>query len=57
MKIYSTKQAAEYIGITVQGMWYHIQAGHIVPQKAGKTLVFTQDQLDELQASRTPKES
>ena len=54
MKIYSTKEAAKYLGITVSGIWSHIQAGHIIPQKVGKTLVFTQDQLDQFQATRKP---
>jgi DNA-binding transcriptional MerR regulator len=53
-ELYSTKEAAQELGITVAGLWYHIQAGNIHPSKIGKTLVFTQAQLDEFQATRRP---
>jgi len=52
--IYGTKQAATYLGITVSGLRYHIDAGNIVPEKIGKTLVFTQEQLDQFIKTRRP---
>jgi hypothetical protein len=53
-KLYNTKEAAHELGITVAGLWYHIQAGNITPTKVGKTLIFTRAQLDEFQANRKP---
>ena len=53
MKLYSTKTAAAYIGISVSAMKYHIHvAENIVPLKVGNSLVFTQAQLDEFKANR-----
>jgi len=54
VRLYSTKEAAAYLDMTIQGVWYHIQHGHLAPEKVGKTLVFTQAQLDEFQALRRP---
>ena len=53
-KLYSTQEAAAYLGITISGMWYHIKRRHLVPEKIGKTLVFTRAQLDAFQARRRP---
>ena len=53
-KLYSTKEAAQELGMTVAGIWYHIQTGNIAPTKVGRTLVFTQAILDSFQATRKP---
>ena len=53
-QMFSTKDAAAYLEMTVAGLWYHIQLKHISPQKIGATLVFTKAQLDEFNASRRP---
>ena len=52
--IYGTKEAAQYLGMTVSGLRYHIKAENILPQKIGKTFVFTQEQLDSFQQNRRP---
>lgn len=52
--LFSTKETAEYLGMTVRGVWYHIRRGHLAPTKVGGTLVFTQDQLDRFQENRRP---
>lgn len=56
MKLYSTKTAAEYLGLTESALKYHVyQGGNIKPQKIGHSLVFTQAQLDEFQSNRRPQ--
>ena len=47
MTLYSTADAAEYLEMTVAAVKYHIHIAHnLAPQKVGRTLVFTQEQLD-----------
>jgi len=53
-KLYSTKEAAAALGMTLSGIWYHIQHGHLTPVKVGNTLVLTQAQLDTFTATRRP---
>lgn len=50
----STSEAADYLGMTVRGVWYHIRRGHLSPTKVGKTLVFTRGQLEQFQLTRRP---
>lgn len=52
--LFSTSEAAEYLGMTVRGVWYHIRCGHLTPAKIGKTLVFTRGQLEQFQLTRRP---
>ena len=53
MKLYSTQEAAEYLGLSLSALKYHIHtAGNLTPQKVGNSLVFTQEQLDQFQATR-----
>jgi len=54
IQLFSTKEAAEYLDMTVRGVWYHIRHGHLAPVKVGNTLVFTKDQLDHFQLTRRP---
>lgn len=51
-QLFGTKDATEYLGLSVQGIWYHITNEHIFPTKVGNSLVFTRAQLDEFQATR-----
>lgn len=53
-KLYSTKEAAAELGMTIAGIWYHIQRAHLTPNKVGNVLVFTQTQLDTFKATRKP---
>lgn len=56
MKLYSTREAAAYLGIGVSALKYHVYvAGNLTPRKVGHSLVFTQEQLDEFKASRKPQ--
>lgn len=48
--LYSTQQAADYLGIALPTLKHHVKRGNIIPTKIGKTLVFTQEQLDEFKA-------
>ena len=52
--LFSTSEAAEYLGMTARGVWYHVNHGHLSPAKVGKTLVFTRTQLDKFQENRRP---
>jgi len=57
MKLYSTTEAAEYVGLSLSAFKYHIHiAENIKPfQKIGHSLAFTQSQLDEFQINRRPQ--
>ena len=53
MKLYSTQQAADYLGLSLSALKYHIHvAGNLHPAKVGNSLVFTQEQLDQFQSTR-----
>jgi len=55
-KLYSTQEAADYLGISLSTFKYHIHiAKNIKPQKVGRSLVFTQDQLDDFSINRRPQ--
>lgn len=45
--IYSTQAAADYLGISVHAMKYHIYEGHITRRLMGHSLMFTKRQLDD----------
>lgn len=51
-QLFSTKDAAVYLGLSRQGLWYHITNKHIFPWKIGNSLVFTQAQLEKFDATR-----
>jgi len=53
--LYSTKEAALYLGISVDALKYHIYQGNITPQKVGHSLVFTQDELEHFKVNRRPQ--
>ena len=53
MNLYSTQEAAEYLGLSLSAIKDHVHAaGNLQPQKVGNSLVFTQEQLDQFQATR-----
>jgi excisionase family DNA binding protein len=54
MKLFSTAEAAEYLGLSVVTVRYHIDHGNLTPTKVGHSLVFTQAQLDDFNASKRP---
>ncbi|MBZ0310185.1 MAG: helix-turn-helix domain-containing protein [Anaerolineae bacterium] len=52
MRLFSTKEAADYLGVTERTIkWYVHEAGYLKGQKVGHSLVFTQEELDALNAS------
>lgn len=47
MKLYSLKEAAEYLGLKPVTVKYHVyQSGYLQGQLVGNSLVFTQEELD-----------
>ena len=53
MNLYSTREAAEYLGISLSALKYHVHTvANLTPQKVGHSLVFTQEQLDQFQETR-----
>lgn len=54
MELYGTKEAAEYLGLTIDGFKYHLRHKHLTGQKIGRTLVFTKEELDEFKKRRRP---
>lgn len=54
--IYDTHTAAEYLGLTVDALKYHIHnAKTISSQRLGRLLVFTQDELDRFKREKRPQ--
>lgn len=53
-ELYGTKDAAEYLGMSLPNVKYHVRVGNLCPVKIGKTLVFTRAQLDAFQKNRRP---
>jgi len=62
MKLYSTSAAAEYLGLSLAAVKYHVHTvRNLSPARVGGSLVFTQAQLDQFKATkrgpgRPPKE-
>lgn len=54
MMLYSTAQAAAYLGLKVDALKYHLKQGHLAPQKVGHSLVYTPEELDRFQLTRRP---
>lgn len=53
---FSTRDAAEYLGIAFETMKYHVhKAKNIQGQKIGNSLMFTREQLDKFKANRRPQ--
>lgn len=54
-QVFSTREAAEYLGVTFNTMKYYIHyAKTITGKKMGNSLMFTKDQLDEFRANKRP---
>lgn len=55
MKLYSTKEAAAYLGLSASGVKHYVYvAKKLKPIKVGNSLAFTQEQLDMLTNRRKP---
>lgn len=60
-KLYSVADAAKYLGLSRQGVKWHVYQTRLLRgQLLGKTLVFTQDELDhfktlDIKPGRKPK--
>ncbi len=55
IKLFSTSGAAAYLGLAVITVKYHIYvAKDLHPQKVGRTLVFTQEELDAFKERKRP---
>lgn len=54
-KLFSTQEAAQYLGITASGLKYHVyNSGQLKGQMVGNSLVFTQEELDLFKQNRQP---
>lgn len=54
--LFSTTEAAEYLGLSVPAVKYHIhKAKDLKGQLVGNSLVFTKDQLDQFKLVRRPQ--
>lgn len=52
-QIFSTREAAEYLGLSLHTMRYHIHyVKTIKGQKMGNSLMFTREQLDDFKANK-----
>lgn len=52
-RIFGIQEAAEYIGISVAALKYHVHVSKTIkPRKIGHSLIFTQTQLDKFIANR-----
>lgn len=56
-RLFSTKEAAEYLGVSTQTVYWHVRVkGDLIPDKriGGRFLVFTQETLDAYREGREP---
>jgi len=54
-KLFSTKEAAEYLGLHIQTLKHHIyKVGDLRGRLLGKSLVFTQEELDQFKQVKRP---
>ena len=54
VKLYGTKEAAEYLGLSVPTIKYHVKQGNLTGQKVGHSLVFTRAELDRFKREKRP---
>lgn len=52
--IFSSTEAAEYLGISLPALKYHIRLKHVKPEMVGNSLVFTRKQLDKFKSTKRP---
>lgn len=50
--VYTSETAADYLGITKDGVNYHQKKGHLVGRLLGHTRIYTKDELDHFNAHR-----
>ena len=51
-ELFTVKQAAEYLDITVAGIKYHLyKSGHLAGKTIGRDVLFTREELDTFKAS------
>lgn len=55
MKLFSTREAAEYLDMPMNNLKYHIKVGNLKGQLVARSMVFTQEALDEFKASKRPQ--
>lgn len=54
-QLFSTKEAAEYLGVSVSTVRYHIyEIKTLKGQRVGNSLVFTKEVLDEFKKNKRP---
>lgn len=52
-KLYTTREAADYLGLTVATIKYHVhKSGYLVGQLYGHTRLFTQEELDDFEKNK-----
>lgn len=54
LDIYSTQEAADFLGLSLSAVKKHVHQGHLVPRLIGRTYIFTRAQLEEFQRNRRP---
>ena len=55
-KLFSTRQAAEYLGLSLSAIKYHIhEAKTITGELIGNSLIFTQEELDRFKENKRPQ--
>ena len=54
-KLYSTREAASYLGLKEETVKYHVYVSNtLYPVKVGKSLVFTEEELERFTRERRP---
>ena len=54
-KLYSTKEAAAYLGVKEETVKYHVYVSNSLhPERVGNSLVFTEEELQRFQRDRRP---
>ncbi len=54
--VYDVAAAAEYLGMTVDALKYHIHGAETIStRRLGRLLVFTQDELDRFKREKRPQ--
>lgn len=52
--LYSSRQAARYLGFGVSAIWKHLKAGTLQPFKVGSEFIYDQMLLDDFEDARRP---
>lgn len=54
MELYGTREAAEYLGLSVPTVKYHVKQGNLKKVLVGHSLVFTKVELDRFRKEKRP---